>query len=169
MPWGGADSLDVEFLLFWEEKWVILTFISLKPFACLIACVGDVMDGRKILIVEDNSLNLELATDLLELAGYTVFAAETAEDGIEKAETLRPDLVLMDIDLPGMDGLTATKTLKLTPATRDIKVVALTAFVMKGDEARTLESGCEGYLTKPISTRTFAAQVTAFLEGSGDS
>jgi len=122
------------------------------------------MTGKKILIIEDNLLNLELATDLLEANGFAVSSAHTAEEGLRLARELPPDLVLMDFSLPGMDGLTATKNLKADPATRQISVVGLTANAMKGDEELALNAGCDGYLTKPIDTRTFIAAVNKFIE-----
>ena len=124
------------------------------------------MTGRHILIIEDNLLNLELATDLLEANGFIVASAQTAEDGLRMARELLPDLILMDFSLPGMDGLTATKHLKADPATRQLAVVGLTANAMKGDEESALDAGCDGYLTKPINTRTFIAAVTQFIATS---
>jgi CheY-like chemotaxis protein len=121
------------------------------------------MTGNKILIIEDNQLNLELATDLLEANGFVVSSAHTAEAGLRMARELLPDLVLMDFSLPGMDGLSATKYLKADPATRHLTVVGLTAYAMKGDEEIALNAGCDGYLTKPIDTRTFVATVTKFI------
>jgi CheY-like chemotaxis protein len=121
------------------------------------------MTGKKILIIEDNLLNLELATDLLEANGFVVSSAQTAEEGLRLARELLPDLVLMDFSLPGMDGLTATKNLKTDPATNHVAVVGLTANAMKGDEELALAAGCDGYLTKPIDTRTFIAAVTKFI------
>jgi len=121
------------------------------------------MTGKEILIIEDNLLNLELATDLLEANGFVVHPAQTAEEGLRMASELLPDLVLMDFSLPGMDGLTATKNLKADPATRHVAVVGLTANAMKGDEELALAAGCDGYLTKPIDTRTFIATVTQFI------
>ena len=118
---------------------------------------------HNILIVEDNAMNMELAVDLLEAAGYIVSKAGEAEAGIELARSSRPDLILMDISLPGMDGLAAAQTLKTDAATRSIPVVALTAHAMKGDEEKALAAGCSGYLTKPIDTRTFVKTVAAFL------
>jgi CheY-like chemotaxis protein len=117
------------------------------------------MTGNHILIIEDNLLNLELATDLLEAGGFVVSSAQTAEEGLRMARELLPDLVLMDFSLPGMDGLSATKNLKSDPATRHLTVVGLTANAMKGDEETALNAGCDGYLTKPINTRTFIATV----------
>jgi CheY-like chemotaxis protein len=121
------------------------------------------MTGKKILIIEDNLLNLELATDLLEANGFVVHPAQTAEEGLRMASELLPDLVLMDFSLPGMDGLSATKNLKADPATRHLAVVGLTANAMKGDEELALAAGCDGYLTKPIDTRTFIATVIQFI------
>lgn len=121
------------------------------------------MTRNKILIIEDNLLNLELATDLLEANGFVVSSAQTAEEGLRMARELLPDLVLMDFSLPGMDGLSATKNLKADPAMRHLTVVGLTANAMKGDEETALNAGCDGYLTKPIDTRTFVATVTQFI------
>jgi CheY-like chemotaxis protein len=121
------------------------------------------MTPNKILIIEDNLLNLELATDLLEADGFIVYSARTAEEGLRMASELLPDLALMDFGLPGMDGLSATRHLKADPATRHLIVVGLTAHAMKGDEAAALNAGCDGYLTKPIDTRTFIATVKNFI------
>ena len=117
----------------------------------------------QILVVEDNSANMELATDLLEIAGFTVLQADNAEKGIEMAKAQMPGLILMDIGLPGMDGLTATGILKSDAATRHIPVVALTAQAMKGDEEKAREAGCDGYITKPIDTREFPRRVAQYL------
>src|SRR5476649_1894096 len=124
------------------------------------------MTCKKILIIEDNLLNLELATDLLEANGFAVSSAQTAEEGLRLAREILPDLVLMDFSLPGMDGLTATKNLKSDPATHHVAVVGLTANAMKGDEESALNAGCDGYLTKPIDTRTFIAAVIKFIASS---
>lgn len=121
------------------------------------------MTRNKILIIEDNLLNLELATDLLEANGFVAHSAQTAEEGLRMAREISPDLVLMDFGLPGMDGLSATKNLKDNPATRHLTVVGLTAHAMKGDEAIALNAGCAGYLTKPIDTRTFIASIRRFI------
>jgi len=121
------------------------------------------MTRNKVLIIEDNLLNLELATDLLEANGFIVSSAQTAEEGLRMAREILPDLVLMDFGLPGMDGLSATKNLKANPATCHVAVVGLTAHAMKGDEAIALKAGCDGYLTKPIDTRTFIATITRFI------
>lgn len=121
------------------------------------------MSAPKILLIEDNPLNKELASDLLEANGYEVIFTDTAEDGLRLAKELMPDLILMDISLPGMDGLCATKTLKADPATRHLTVVGLTAHAMKGDKGIALDAGCDGYLTKPINTRTFVDTVKDFI------
>ena len=117
----------------------------------------------KVLIVEDNPLNLELASDLLEASGFRVFHAGTAEEGLRIATESAPDVILMDVSLPGMDGLAATKAIKSNPATRHLTVVALTAHAMKGDEDLALNAGCDGYLAKPIDTRTFVKKVSNFI------
>lgn len=122
------------------------------------------MAGKRILIVEDNPMNLELATDLLEAAGYVVIQAGTAEEGVELARVESPDLILMDISLPGMDGLEATAILKKSPDTKGINVVVLTAHAMKGDEEKARAAGCAGYITKPIDTREFPKTVARFID-----
>jgi two-component system cell cycle response regulator DivK len=108
-----------------------------------------------ILVVEDNATNMELSTFLLESAGHTVVPATSAESGLTLALECRPDLILMDIQLPGMDGLQATALLKTNEATRGIPVIALTALAMKGDEERIRAAGCDGYVAKPLSYRDF--------------
>ncbi|MGD0259507.1 MAG: response regulator [Verrucomicrobiota bacterium] len=123
---------------------------------------------KRILVVEDNLLNLELVTDLLEADDFVVCHAHTAEEGLRAARLLSPDLILMDLSLPGLDGLAATKVLRADPATRHLTIIALTAHAMKGDDALALRAGCDGYLAKPIDTRTFAAKVAAFI-GAGHS
>ena len=117
----------------------------------------------KILVVEDNPANMTLATFLLQSAGYTVLSATDAETGLTLARNEQPDLVLMDIQLPGMDGLTATALLKGDEATRAIPVIALTALAMKGDEQRIRAAGCDGYIAKPLAYREFLATVAAQL------
>ncbi len=119
--------------------------------------------NARILVVEDNAVNLELVTDLLEAHGFAIAQATTAEEGLRLARELAPDLVLMDLSLPGMDGLAATRALKTNPATCHLPVIALTAHAMRGDEAAALKAGCDGYLSKPIDTRTFPAKIAAFI------
>jgi CheY-like chemotaxis protein len=120
----------------------------------------------RILVIEDNPINMELVTDLLEAAGFHVFPAATGEQGLRAAEVFAPDLILMDLSLPGLDGLATTRALRQNPATSQLPIVALTAHAMKGDEAITLSAGCNGYLTKPIDTRTFVSHVSAYLTGT---
>jgi len=122
--------------------------------------------GNKILVIEDNALNLELATDILEANGHVVYQARTAEEGLRLAKGASPDVILMDLSLPGMDGLVATKALKADPATRHLPVIALTAHAMRGDEQGALDAGCDGYLSKPIDTATFPARVAGFIEAA---
>src|SRR6202171_2191626 len=117
----------------------------------------------KVLIIEDNAANMTLATFLLQSAGHSVISATSAETGLTLARAQQPDLVLMDIQLPGMDGLEATALLKSDSATRDIPVVALTALAMKGDEERIRAAGCDGYIAKPLGYQEFLATIQAHL------
>jgi two-component system, cell cycle response regulator DivK len=117
----------------------------------------------KILVVEDNPTNITLAIFLLESAGHTVLSASDAEVGLTLARDQQPDLILMDIQLPGMDGLQATMLLKRDQATRAIPVIALTALVMKGDEERIRAAGCDGYIAKPLAYRDFLSVISAQL------
>jgi CheY-like chemotaxis protein len=119
-----------------------------------------------VLIVEDNPRNLKLMRDLLEHAGYSTLEATTAEDGLALARTHRPDLVLMDVQLPGIDGVQALARLRADPATNGIPVVAVTAFAMKEDRARFAAAGFDGYLEKPISVRAFSDQIAQMLKHS---
>jgi two-component system cell cycle response regulator DivK len=117
----------------------------------------------RILIVEDNSANMKLAAFLLTSAGHTVLSASDAEAGLTLARGERPNLILMDIQLPGMDGLEAISMLKRDDATRAIPVIALTALAMKGDEDRIRAAGCDGYIAKPMRYKEFLATVAAQL------
>lgn len=108
------------------------------------------MPGEAILIVDDNAANLKLARVLLQAEGYAVRTAMDAEDGLRQLATYKPRAILMDIQLPGMDGLELTRHLKADPATKDIVIIALTAYAMKGDEEKARAAGCDGYITKPI-------------------
>lgn len=122
------------------------------------------MNTACIMVVDDNATNLRLAADLLEFEGYTVVRASDAAAAQALIKHSRPDLILMDIQMPGMDGLTLTRLLRSDEATRQICIVAMTAFAMKGDEQKARDAGCDGYITKPIETRKLAAQVAAFLQ-----
>jgi two-component system cell cycle response regulator DivK len=120
----------------------------------------------KVLIVEDNSANMTLAVFLLQSAGHAVLSARDAEAGLTLARDEQPDLILMDIQLPGMDGLQATALLKQDDTTRAIPVIALTALAMKGDEERIRAAGCDGYIAKPMRYQEFLATVAAQLVGA---
>jgi CheY-like chemotaxis protein len=122
------------------------------------------MNGAaSILIVEDNEANQLLVSAVLERAGYRVELAGSSEEAIERLSSHAPDLILMDVQLPGLDGLSLTRRLKADRRTAAIPVVALTALAMAGDKQRTIDAGCAGYISKPINTRTFAAEVGTFL------
>ena len=120
----------------------------------------------QILVVDDNPTNLKLASDVLEMAGYSTIKAADAEEAQKMLEQTIPDLILMDIALPGMDGLTLTRKLKADERLRHVPVVALTAFAMKGDDQKAIDAGCSGYITKPIDTRKLAQQVADFLRAA---
>ena len=121
------------------------------------------MPGEKILLVEDNPVNRRLAQFLLRSQGYEVREATTAQEAFDALKTERPDLIVMDIQLPAMDGLEATKKLKQQPTTADIPVVAVTSYAMKGDREKALAAGCAGYVTKPIDKDTFIKEVSRHL------
>ena len=118
----------------------------------------------RILVVEDSPVNMALTVAILENAGHTILQADHATEGLEMARSEQPDLVLMDIQLPDIDGLTATRVLKGDPRTAHIPVIALTAFAMKGDEDETRAAGCDGYVTKPIRYKEFLAEMDAVLK-----
>jgi two-component system cell cycle response regulator DivK len=122
------------------------------------------MTGKKVLLVEDNAANMTLATFLLQSAGYEVISATDAETAVSLARAQSPALILMDIQLPGIDGLQATAQLRDDDATRDIPVVALTALAMKGDEERIRAAGCDGYIAKPLDYKSFLATVATYFE-----
>jgi two-component system, cell cycle response regulator DivK len=119
--------------------------------------------GATILVVEDNEKNLKLVRDVLQWAGYDVVAASSGEQGVAIAMERPPDLVLMDLQLPGMDGREALRQLRGSPRTRSVPVVAVTAFAMKDDRERALNAGFDGYLAKPISVQALPEQVRSFL------
>jgi CheY-like chemotaxis protein len=121
------------------------------------------MEDRTVLVIEDNALNMKLVRSLLKMGKYTVIEAVDAETGIQFAREYRPDLILMDIQLPGMDGLNATMIIKEDPSLKDIKVVALTSYAMEGDDRKAREAGCDGYIVKPIDTKEFLKTVDQFL------
>jgi len=116
-----------------------------------------------ILVVDDNDAGLLLVRAVLELDGFRVDSAGSSEEVLERLNARVPDLILMDVQLPGQDGLSLTRQLKADPATATIPIVALTAHAMAGDREQALAAGCSGYLSKPIDTRTLGAQVRQFL------
>ena len=120
-------------------------------------------DRQLVLVVEDNPMNLMLTRAVLERGGFRTEAAQSAEDALHQLQLSRPDLILMDVELPGRDGLSLTRQLKADPATAGIPIVAVTAHAMQEDRARVLAAGCDGYITKPISPRSFTAQLEAVL------
>lgn len=122
--------------------------------------------SQKILIVEDNENNRSLFRDILTFHGYDITVACDGKEGVEIARELAPDLILMDIQMPGMDGITAGTLLKADPATCRLKIVALTSFAMQGDREKILAAGFDGYLSKPISTRELPLLVKKWLEVS---
>lgn len=117
----------------------------------------------KLLIVEDTPANMRLMVAILGKAGHTTLQATLASDGIALAQREQPDLILMDMQLPGMNGLEATAILKADPATQDIPVLALTAFAMTGDQQRFIEAGCDGYIAKPIRYKEMLSVVESTL------
>ena len=124
------------------------------------------MSGRKILVVEDNDMNMQLVEFLLEEGGYDIVKATSGEEALEitrDANGAAPDLILMDIHLPGMDGLSVVRAMKAEPRTRTVPILALTAHAMRGDKDRFLEAGCDGYISKPIDVKTFVASIERFI------
>lgn len=125
------------------------------------------MTDARILVVEDNQKNLKLVGDVLRFAGFDVIEARSGEDGVELAETVLPDLVLMDLQLPGIDGTEALRLLRASPRTHHIPVVAVTAFAMDEDRSRAQSAGFDGFVEKPISVRALPSQVSSFLDRGG--
>jgi two-component system cell cycle response regulator DivK len=124
--------------------------------------------NARILVVEDNAMNLKLVRDVLQHAGYDVLEASTGEDGLRVAREMTPDLVLMDLQLPGIDGTETLRRLRLDSPDRRVPVVAVTAFAMPEDKLRATQAGFDGYVEKPISVRALPGQVAGFLvDGSG--
>ena len=124
--------------------------------------------GRVILIVEDDPRNLKLIRDLLQIRGYTTLEATDGKQGVDMARAKMPDLILMDIQMPVMDGFEATSILKADPVTKSITIVALTAFAMQGDREKCMEAGFNDYITKPLDTRAFMTKIKEYLEKLGE-
>src|SRR5665647_1101206 len=122
------------------------------------------MSGEKILIVDDNPTNLKLVAYLMRANGYEVSTAIDADAALANIRDKAPALILMDVQLPGIDGLELTRQLKADPATRDIIIVAVTAYAMKGDQDKAVAAGCDDYVTKPIDTRSLPATIARHLE-----
>lgn len=121
------------------------------------------MSAPRVLIVDDNAMNTAIAQVVLDADDFVVECASDATEALQKVALFRPNLILMDIQMPGMDGLELTQLLKANPATQGIIVVAFTAFAMRGDEAKMRSAGCDGYLSKPIDVKKFAQQVRALM------
>ena len=119
--------------------------------------------NKRILVIEDHEDNRRILRDLLTSAGYESIEAVTGEDGVALAETHRPDLILMDIQLPGVDGYEATRRIKANPALRQIPVIAVTSYALSGDEVKAMEAGCDAYVTKPFSPRALLAKIREYL------
>lgn len=124
------------------------------------------MSGEEILIVDDHPTNLKFMRILLAAEGFNVRTATDAEEVLRALESSHPRLILMDIQLPGMDGLELTRRLKADPATGDIVILALTAYAMKGDDQRARAAGCDGYIAKPIDTQALRGIIAGYLQGS---
>ncbi len=125
------------------------------------------MENKTILVVEDNELNMKLVRDLLTIGKYSTLEAKDAEVGLQLAHEHQPDLILMDIQLPGMDGLEATRMIREDPVLKNVPVVALTSYAMQGDEDKAKDAGCSGYMSKPIDTRRFLETVSQYLQHNG--
>jgi CheY-like chemotaxis protein len=123
----------------------------------------DMTVGRRILLVEDNLDNMTLIADVLQSLNYSVLQASNGQQGVTMAEAEKPDLILMDLSLPQMDGWTATRLIKANPDLSQIPVIALTAHAMLGDREHAFQAGCDDYLTKPINMRELAAKLTQYL------
>jgi len=121
------------------------------------------MAGERVLVVDDNELNLELAQYLLEADGFVVDRALHVDEAWARLRACRPDIALVDIQLPGADGLSLVRAIRATPDLADLPLVAFTAYAMQGDEERFRAAGCDGYLSKPIDVYTFAASVRGYL------
>ncbi len=122
------------------------------------------MQDRKILVIEDNELNMKLVVALLKIANYQILQAVDAESGIRLARDQRPALILMDVQLPGIDGLAATRLIKADEELKATPVVALTSYAMQGDEEKAREAGCDGYISKPLDTRRFLGRIGEFIK-----
>ena len=121
------------------------------------------MQNKMVLVVEDNPLNMKLIRSMLQLGDFDMIEAPDAESGIELAKKIKPDLILMDIQLPGMDGLSATQLIKNDPSLNKVPIVAITSYAMHGDEQKAKSAGCSGYIAKPIDTRSFLDTINEYM------
>ena len=119
--------------------------------------------SKRILVIEDQEDNRRILRDLLTSVGYDLIEAGTGEEGVTLAETQRPDLILMDIQLPGMDGYETTRRIKANPALRRVPIIAVTSYALSGDDAKALAAGCDAYVTKPFSPRALLAKIREHL------
>ena len=119
--------------------------------------------SRRILLIEDHEDNRRIVRDLLTPAGYEVVEAVTGEDGVSMADSHRPDLILMDIQLPGLDGYEATRQIKANPDLRSIPIIAVTSYALSGDDVKAREAGCDAYVTKPFSPRALLAKIREYV------
>ncbi len=119
--------------------------------------------SKRILVIEDQEDNRRILRDLLTSAGYELIEAVTGEEGVTLAETRRPDLILMDIQLPGLDGYEATRRIKANPALRGIPIIAVTSYALSGDDVKAFQAGCDSYVTKPFSPRQLLAKIREYL------
>ncbi|MGH7473402.1 MAG: response regulator [Candidatus Methylomirabilales bacterium] len=119
--------------------------------------------SKRILVVEDQEDNRRIVRDLLTSAGYEMIEAVNGEEGVAMAQTDRPDLILMDIQLPGLDGYEATRRIKANPALRQIPIIAVTSYALSGDDAKAMAAGCDAYVTKPFSPRLLLAKIREYL------
>ena len=119
--------------------------------------------SKTILVIEDHEDNRRIFRDLLTSAGYEVIEAVTGEEGVTSAETHRPGLILMDIQLPGIDGYEATRRIKANPALREIPIIAVTSYALSGDDVKAFEAGCAAYVSKPFSPRELLAKIREYL------
>jgi len=122
------------------------------------------MGKKSILVIEDNELNMKLVKGLLQIGGYNMLEANDAETGIDMTREHHPDLILMDIQLPGMDGLSATRKILSDADLKHIPIVALTSYAMEGDKEKALAAGCAGYITKPIQKKSFLNAISQYLD-----
>ena len=120
--------------------------------------------SKRVLVIEDQEDNRRIVRDLLASAGFETIEAVTGEEGVASAMAHRPDLILMDIDLPGLNGYEATRRIKGDPALRKIPIIAVTSYALSGDDAKAFEAGCDAYVTKPFSPRALLAKIREYLK-----